>query len=116
MKLYIKHSKLINEIDEKNTQWCCKEFKKWGQKRITVYDGNIYVGEAPEVVFDWNKFRFERVTHSIMTGCGFGDGFWGDEALKICPFCGGRIEPLQFYINGEKWHGRRKNLIKKIKM
>jgi len=102
MRVYIDYGIGISRIDEKKTEWCCQRFYNWGHEREEVHDGGNYIGEQPQSVFNWNKLRFEKVEHSMMFGNGgFGDRFWGDKEVKVCPFCGKRITPLEFIVNDE---------------
>jgi len=113
MKIYIKRGAMGQSIDEENTKWCCDELKNAPQDK-PVYDGDMYIGDAPDYIFNWNKYRFEKVTQSMMFGNGgFGDRFWGDKRLAKCPFCGASLKRFHFYINNEKISAKE---IRKFKM
>ena len=114
MKVYINHGVGMNTINEEKTEWCCDAFKTWGHKSKEIYDGDMYLGEEPESIFHWDKLEFQKVNNGIMWGNGgFGDRFWG-EKVKVCPFCGKKIERLQFHVNDIRWQGSRKKLAKAI--
>lgn len=101
MKLYLFRNKFFQEIDEVKTEWCCDKFKNIPNH--DVYDGDMYIGNQPDYIFNWDKHRFEKVTQSMMFGNGgFGDRFWGDKRLTECPFCEANLNRIQFYVNGEK--------------
>ena len=105
MKLYITRGAMGQRIDEEKTQWCCTKFKD-APHYHAVYDGDVYIGEEPDYIFNWEKYRFEKVNDGIMMGCGgFGDRFWGDKITK-CPFCGTNLKRIQFYINGERTNAK----------
>lgn len=94
MKVYFRKSVMGSFIDENKTQWCCKEFAE--NKHKPVYDGDIYIGEEPLFIFDFEKIEFQKVTSSIMYGNGgFGDRFFG-ESIKKCPFCGYKFSKIDY--------------------
>jgi hypothetical protein len=105
MKIYINKGIGITEIDVDNTQWCCDKLKNAPTHR-PIYDDDMYIGDQPDYIFNWDKYEFQKVNDGMMFGNGgFGDRFWG-ERIDVCPFCGTSLKRNTFYINGIKTRKR----------
>lgn len=78
----------MQQINTKETEWCCDEFKDNKDHKYDFHYGDMY---------------FRVVDGEIDLGMGgFGNRImWGDE-LKACPYCGHSLEDLEVWKQGHE--------------